>query len=215
MELTVQDIADWIEGRLREVVVVSDRYWVVKGRFFDMVFVLWGSLLCSVLQPCSLVSEAFSRWVSPHNPYVGTHKTGEQLEAIRAFLRKHTEILYVWFDFGCLSQREEDSSGGVLKDLNLAEEAYFGHALSRVNLLYLSAKVLILLDGEHITRFWCVYEAFLSGHEFDGTASVEEKSEAGSWKCAGHEVNSAGLVLCTSGSVLIRSATNRAISVAV
>lgn len=34
MELTVQDIADGIEGRLREVVVVSHRHWVVKGRSF-------------------------------------------------------------------------------------------------------------------------------------------------------------------------------------
>ena len=32
IELTVQDIADGIEGRLREVVVVSHRHWLVKGR---------------------------------------------------------------------------------------------------------------------------------------------------------------------------------------
>ena len=163
-----------------------------------VVFVLWRCLLCSVLQPCSPVSEALSRWVSPHNPDVGTHKTGEQLEAIRAFLTKHTEILYVWFDFGCLPQREKDSSGVVLKGLNLAEEAYFGWALSLVNLLYLSANVLILLDGEYNTRFWCLYETFLSGHKFDGTALVEDKSQAGSWKCAGHEVTSATLALCTT-----------------
>ena len=35
-----------------------------------------------------------------------TPATGEQLEAIRAFLTEHTEILYVWFDFGCLPQRK-------------------------------------------------------------------------------------------------------------
>ena len=57
------------------------------------------------------------RWVSPHNPDVDTHETGEQLEAIRAFFTKHTEILYVWFDFGCLQQREKDSSKGITRGL--------------------------------------------------------------------------------------------------
>ena len=185
-----------------------------------VVFELWRCLLCSVLQPCSPVSEAFSRWASPHNPDVGTHKTGEQLEAIRAFLPKHTEILYVWFDFGCLPQREKDSSGVVLKSLNLAEEAYFGWALSLVNLLYLSANVLILLDGEYNTRFRCLYETFLSGHKFDGPLwwEISPKQVRGSVRVTKslppHSLGTPRMPRGASGSVFIQSATNWDINVA-
>ena len=70
----------------------------------------------AIAEPCAValarvrqIVVVSHRWVSPHNPNVGTHETGERLEVIRAFWTEHTEILNVWFEFGCLPQRKKDS----------------------------------------------------------------------------------------------------------
>ena len=117
--------------------------------------------------------------MSPHNPDVGTSVTGEHLGAVRAFQQDHKEVHFDWFDFGCLPQKLKATDGKVLKELNPAEKMYFKKALSLVNFLYLHGKVLVLLDAEHSTRFWCLYEAFLASHKFDGTSLVPEQSIEG------------------------------------
>merc|ERR1719284_569722 len=120
--------------------------------------------------------------MSSHNPDVGTSVTGEQFTAVRAFLQDHMEVHFVWFDFSCLPQKLKATDGKVLKKLNPAEEVYFKKALSLINLLYVHGKVLVLLDAEYSTRFWCLYEAFLASHKFDGTSLVPEQSIEGIWK---------------------------------
>ena len=117
---------------------------------------------------------AFSRWISPHNPDVGPTSDGEQFRAIRAFLDQHKWAKFIWFDFGCLPQKLKTTDNQVLQDLNVLELLYFRKALSVVNLLYLHARVLILLDAQYSSRFWCLYEAFLATHEFDGTTLVSQ-----------------------------------------
>ena len=117
--------------------------------------------------------------MSPHNPDVGTSVTGEQFRAVRAFLQDHKEVHFVWFDFGCLPQKLKATDGKVLNKLNPAEEVYFKKTLSLINLLYVHGKVLVLLDAEYSTRFWCLYEAFLASHKFDGTSLVPEQSIEG------------------------------------
>jgi len=115
------------------------------------------------------------RWMSPHNPDVGTTLVGEQFRAIRTFLEQHQWAKFIWFDFGCLPQKLKNADNQVLQDLNIAELFFFKKSLSLVNLLYLHARVLILLDAQYSSRFWCLYEAFLATHEFDGTTLVPQK----------------------------------------
>ena len=78
------------------------------------------------------------RWEQPGNP----DPDGVQEELLRNFLRRPglEKIKYVWHDYWCLPQR----SGGELSDEETAE---FRRMLTAVNLVYLGATVLILLDG--------------------------------------------------------------------
>ena len=105
---------------------------------------------------CVSVRRPVSRWMSPHNPDVGTSVTGEQFGAVRAFLQDHMEVHFVSFDFSCLPQTLKATDGTLLQKLNPAEEVYFEKALSWINLLYVHGKVLVLLDAEYCTRFWCL-----------------------------------------------------------
>ena len=52
------------------------------------------------------------------------------------------------------------------------ELIFLKETLSVVNLLHLHTRVLILLDVQYSLRFWCLYEAFLAMHEFDGTTTL-------------------------------------------
>jgi len=42
------------------------------------------------------------------------------------------------------------------------QQVWFDHNLMNVNLLYLGARVLILLDGAYLSRFWCLFESWLA-----------------------------------------------------
>ena len=177
VDVTVQDIVDGINDRLRDVVVVSHRY-----PRSELCFLQHGPLLLfASSDPC--VSQPLSRWVAPHNPDVGTPQTGEQLKAIRVVLHEHTRIKHVWFDFPCMPQQLKDTDGSV-KALIPVEEVYFRKALSLVNLFHLHATMLFFLDEDYGTGFWCLYEAFLATHEFDAGTSVPEEHDGGSWNWA-------------------------------
>ena len=76
------------------------------------------------------------RWVSPHDPDVGIRKTGERLEVIRTYLRTRFEVLFVWCDFGCLSQQVKDIDGRVLETLSGEDTEYFKKTLTHINLLF-------------------------------------------------------------------------------
>ena len=109
------------------------------------------------------------RWVSPHDPDEGRGggtSTGQQLRALRAFLWEREWVKFLWFDFGSLPQKVKNPDNQILKELNLAQALYFRKALKLVNLLYLSATVVILLDADYSRRFWCLYETFLGTHLF-------------------------------------------------
>ena len=89
------------------------------------------------------------RWMAPESP----DDDLAQLTAIKAHLAQNPGIKYVWYDFWCMPQGE---------DQTLAEKAEFRHMLSNINNLFAGMKVLILLDLSYMSRFWTQYEAWLS-----------------------------------------------------
>ena len=112
------------------------------------------------------------RWENPDD----CDPTGVQLDALREFLKKNRDITLVFFDFMCMYQGSNKTPG---------EKATFGVQLPNINLLYLGASVLILLDGEYTRRFWTQFEAWLSMQKATagGLVSVSEEDRRYSIVC--------------------------------
>ena len=87
-------------------------------------------------------------------------ETGAQLAALQEHLRAHPEIRYVWFDYSCMPQRSESAHRSGTDDRTPAEKAEFDLMLKAIADLYLTAKVLILLDKTYLTRFWTTMEGW-------------------------------------------------------
>jgi hypothetical protein len=83
---------------------------------------------------------------------------GKQLAAVKEYLRTHPEIKYVWFDYWCMPQRKDKDT----EDRSPGELIEFAHMLSCIADLYLTTKVLILLDNSYVGRFWTMMEAWCS-----------------------------------------------------
>jgi hypothetical protein len=101
------------------------------------------------------VSHRWEDWATPD-------ETGAQLAALQAHLRAHPEIQYVWFDYSCMPQRSESAHRSGTDDRTPAEKAEFDLMLKAIADLYLTAKVLILLDTMYRTRFWTTMEGWCS-----------------------------------------------------
>ena len=93
------------------------------------------------------------RWEEHHQPDVN----GEQLKAIKAYLEKHSEIEWVWFDYSSMPQKVDGVDTRTHED-----KAEFQLMLAAIADLYLTARVLILLDGSYASRFWTLTEAWCS-----------------------------------------------------
>ena len=70
---------------------------------------------------------------------------GKQLEALKAHLHANHHIKWVWYDYWCMPQGE---------DRTPADQVYFKWMLKNVNLLYLGAAVLLVVDNSYPSRFW-------------------------------------------------------------
>ncbi len=88
------------------------------------------------------------RWEQPAEP----DTQGKQFEAMCAYLRGKPAIKLVWVDFSCAPQKERTP----------AEEVVFGRTLRFVSQLFLGSSVLILCDRTYTTRFWTLFEAWIS-----------------------------------------------------
>jgi len=88
------------------------------------------------------------RWETTEVPDV----QGAQMEAIRDYLAENRNIEYVFFDYTCMPQGEKSA----------AEKREFRAVLPNINLLYLGASVLALMDLSYMSRFWTQFEAWLS-----------------------------------------------------
>ena len=90
------------------------------------------------------------RWEMSEEP----DPNGVQTNTIRDFLlsEKGARIKYLWFDYWCMPQGKRTR----------AEKVLFKWMLSNVNLLYLGASVLLVVDISYLSRFWTQFEAWLS-----------------------------------------------------
>ena len=77
----------------------------------------------------------------------------DRLKAIKAYLEAHPDIEWVWFDYSSMPQGD---------DRTPKEKAEFDLMLAAIADLYLTARVLILLDGSYASRFWTLTEAWCS-----------------------------------------------------
>ncbi|CAK0899093.1 unnamed protein product, partial [Prorocentrum cordatum] len=71
------------------------------------------------------------------------------------------EVKYLWLDWPCMWQANKDEMRGQ-REITVDEKAEFDLMLSEVNMLYLGCRVVILLDMTYLSRFWTLYEAWLS-----------------------------------------------------
>jgi vacuolar protein 8 len=88
------------------------------------------------------------RWEQPAEP----DTEGKQFAAICVYVRGKPAIKLVWVDFSCAPQKERTP----------AEELVFGRTLRFISLLFLGSRVLILCDRTYTTRFWTLFEAWIS-----------------------------------------------------
>jgi hypothetical protein len=112
------------------------------------------------------------RWEDSMTP----DETGAQLAALQAHLRAHPEIQHVWFDYACMPQRSGSAHRSGTDDRTKAEKAEFNLMLSAIADLYLTAKVLILLDTMYRTRFWTTMEGWCAMQKVtsEGVRPAEE-----------------------------------------
>ena len=112
------------------------------------------------------------RWEEPHQPDV----KGEQLEAIKEYLKAHPNIEWVWFDYSSMPQGD---------DRTVMEKAEFKLMLAAITDMYLTAHVLILLDGSSASRFWPLMEAWCSMQTVtsDGLRRATEAQRRYTIKC--------------------------------
>ena len=95
------------------------------------------------------------RWESPTQPDVH----GEQLKAIKEYLAKNPMIEWVWYDYSCMPQGQR----------TIEEQAEFSLMLLAIADLYLSARVLLLVDNSYSSRFWTLFEAWSSMQQLTRT----------------------------------------------
>ena len=107
-----------------------------------------------LIQNILFVSHRWEDWATPD-------ETGAQLAALKAHLRAHPDVQYIWFDYACMPQRSSGCPADK-DDRTPAEKAEFDLMLSAIADLYLTAKVLILLDTMYRTRFWTTMEGWCS-----------------------------------------------------
>ena len=107
------------------------------------------------------------RWETPEAP----DDKGDQWAAIRKHVIEDTRIELVWFDFWCMPQGKSKTA---------VEKREFATMLPNINLLYLTATVLILLDMSYMSRFWTQFEAYLSMRTLtqDGLGSLQDDRHA-------------------------------------
>ena len=91
------------------------------------------------------------RWETPTTP----DEKGVQLASIVTHVKSHPMLEYVWVDHWCMAQGNRTAD----------EQAEFDRQLPNINLLYLGANILLLVDISYSSRFWTQYEAWLSMQE--------------------------------------------------
>lgn len=128
---------------------------------------------------------------------------GEQLAAIQEHLKGDLSIEWIWYDFSCMPQQDfaKYLQTGGAETRTHEERAEFNLMLNAVTDLYLTSRVLILLDGSYDSRFWVASLASIlnlcrctaESPEFD---SLQRQTLTESW-CAMQQVTAEGLRTAT------------------
>ena len=116
------------------------------------------------------------RWEDKNKP----DGDGEQLKAIKAYLEAHPDIKWVWFDYSSMPQKVDGVDTRTPED-----KAEFQLMLAAITDMYLTAHVLILLDGSSASRFWPLMEAWCSMQTVttDGLRPAKEDERRYTIKC--------------------------------
>jgi hypothetical protein len=104
-----------------------------------------------------------------------------QLKEIKMHLKKNQHLKHVWYDYMCLPQ-------GL--DRTPLQKAEFALQLSNVNVLYMGASVLLLVDWSSMSRFWTAFETWLSFQKGSETGLVS----------VGDDKEFRGTIVCVNGA---------------
>jgi len=100
------------------------------------------------------------RWDSP----ACADPSGKQYHCIRDYVLNNVKVKFVWVDSWCLPQGSRTDKDALV----------FAKTLPHINLLYLTTKVLLLVDLSYLSRFWTQFEAWLSLQTCTSTGLVHE-----------------------------------------
>lgn len=92
-------------------------------------------------------------WRTQHDP----DPDGEQMRALKCFLRSHPQVRWIWMDYSCMPQGKAHC-----RIRTRAEYVEFQWMLLNMNWLFLGGRVLILLEPEFMLRAWPQLEAWLA-----------------------------------------------------
>ena len=83
---------------------------------------------------------------------------GKQLAVMNDHLTAHPAIKFLWLDWCCMWQGNKEGQ----REITVDEKSEFDRMLGEVNMLYLGCQAQVLLDFSYLSRFWTMYEAWLS-----------------------------------------------------
>ena len=106
------------------------------------------------------------RWEDKAHPFPAGRTGGlsEKLAALLTVLEENIMISHVWIDYACLPQ-------GAMSPI---EEDFFYSSLESISFLYLTQSVVLMIDLEFSSRFWCCYEGFFATHKASSTGIVTQ-----------------------------------------
>jgi len=100
---------------------------------------------------CALTRTMLSvshRWENQAHP----DPHGVQLSVIKRRLSALPDVELLWIDYSCMPQGQRSD----------AEQIEFQMMLPNINLIFLATQVLIIMDSSYFSRFWTLFEAWLS-----------------------------------------------------
>jgi ankyrin repeat protein len=141
-----------------------------QGKLHSTSITKVGALTGSLRKKGSAVLAISYPWQGFGDP----DSTGDRLNAVADHLEHHPEIEYVWWDFMCVPQvtneinretkKVEHPYPNTYAKKNDFEKAYFEAMIHEggVNLIYLGAYVLSIVNSLYVQRFWTQFEYYLA-----------------------------------------------------
>ena len=122
---------------------------------------------CCTGELARIVLAVSHRWESVNDP----DPLRKQLAVINERLVALPDVELVWIDYSCMPQGKRTET----------EHAEFTMMLPHINLIYLAARVLVIMDSSYFSRFWTLFEAWLATQEV--TAEGLRPATAAAQRC--------------------------------